>query len=207
MPTSLPPLPRRRWRSRLGAFVRWVSTALALATLALFALSFIRYDGAEYRTGKLIRPTAADPYFHYILHTTSALNARGLLAISWWDYESVADNEPAMKVWDEMRGFEYQHVPRAQLRRRAWFSIEDASHWRFAGLGVEGFTRGGTTGSALFIPHWLVIALASTPWLFWRLNRAARRRRSGHCARCGYDRAGLAPEAPCPECGTTLGPK
>ncbi|HVU64866.1 MAG TPA: hypothetical protein VHC70_12875, partial [Phycisphaerales bacterium] len=31
--------------------------------------------------------------------------------------------------------------------------------------------------------------------------RRWRRRRGGRCVKCGYDRAGLAAGAPCPECG------
>lgn len=41
---------------------------------------------------------------------------------------------------------------------------------------------------------WLVCA-AWTAWA-WR----KRRHRSG-CSRCGYSRAGIAPDVPCPECG------
>jgi DNA-directed RNA polymerase subunit RPC12/RpoP len=29
-------------------------------------------------------------------------------------------------------------------------------------------------------------------------------RRAGRCPRCGYDTNGLAPDAPCPECGTPI---
>jgi hypothetical protein len=38
----------------------------------------------------------------------------------------------------------------------------------------------------------------------WYTDR--RRPRAGHCAKCNYDRRGLAPDANCPECGTTPGP-
>jgi hypothetical protein len=47
---------------------------------------------------------------------------------------------------------------------------------------------------------------AALAWSVWRLPfavRRYRRRRRGRCVKCGYDRTGLAPAAPCPECGTT----
>ena len=43
-----------------------------------------------------------------------------------------------------------------------------------------------------------VATIASS--LLWFADR--RRPRTGHCAKCGYDRRGLIADAKCPECGT-----
>ena len=55
----------------------------------------------------------------------------------------------------------------------------------------------------VYIPFWmlalgaLLIAAGA-----WRLDvLAARRRRTGMCPKCQYDRAGLSAMSPCPECG------
>jgi len=53
------------------------------------------------------------------------------------------------------------------------------------------------------VPMWipLGVLLGATSGAWW-LDAAARRRaRVGLCAACGYERAGLAPGAVCPECG------
>jgi hypothetical protein len=51
------------------------------------------------------------------------------------------------------------------------------------------------------------VALWSAGWLVllrgFEIGRAARRRRAGRCASCGYDRRGLDAGAACPECGRT----
>ena len=61
------------------------------------------------------------------------------------------------------------------------------------------------------VPLWAPLALALVPTaLAWRLDGLARCRvRLGHCPHCGYDRAGLAPGAVCPECGSAdpVGPQ
>jgi hypothetical protein len=59
------------------------------------------------------------------------------------------------------------------------------------------------TSSAVYVPLWVfsvpTLALAAA---LWRRNaKAARRVKAGQCIACGYNRSGLAPEHPCPECG------
>src|SRR5262245_30525288 len=51
------------------------------------------------------------------------------------------------------------------------------------------------------IPLWLgLLPAALGGWLAWR-----GRRLTGRCGGCGYERAGLAVEAVCPECGLACG--
>ena len=51
------------------------------------------------------------------------------------------------------------------------------------------------------IPLWIpLIALIAIAIAAWRIT--LRRRAAGRCRKCRYPRAGLAPGAPCPECGT-----
>ncbi len=76
--------------------------------------------------------------------------------------------------------------------------------WWFA------FERFGTasttsTGSSwvLDIPFWApVVAAIAVTFAAWKLDRtAALRARTNCCKKCGYHRAGLKPDALCPECG------
>jgi hypothetical protein len=64
---------------------------------------------------------------------------------------------------------------------------------------------GGATwiGTAETIPVWCVIAVGTlAASSAWRLDTLARRlARLNLCPKCGYDRAGLAAGAACPECG------
>jgi hypothetical protein len=56
----------------------------------------------------------------------------------------------------------------------------------------------------LVVPLWCVAAPLLSPAPFLVYARARRRRRAmdGRCSVCGYDRAGLARDGACPECGT-----
>lgn len=47
--------------------------------------------------------------------------------------------------------------------------------------------------------------LVALAWYGPGLVGRRRRARRGHCVACGYDRAGLDPALPCPECGRHAG--
>lgn len=65
------------------------------------------------------------------------------------------------------------------------------------------------TTARIFEAHWawllgLAVAMGLAP--AWRVRRwlmLIRRARNNQCIACGYSRAGLARETPCPECGAT----
>ena len=58
--------------------------------------------------------------------------------------------------------------------------------------------------SSLGIPIWAItLPVGTITVAAWRLDTLARRRaRLNLCPKCHYDRAGLAPGAVCPECGS-----
>lgn len=56
-------------------------------------------------------------------------------------------------------------------------------------------------GVPLWFPVGIVVGLST---VVWRRDWLSQRRAIlGHCAKCRYDRRGLAAAAPCPECGAT----
>ena len=69
---------------------------------------------------------------------------------------------------------------------------------------INGFGIVSQSVTLLLWPPALVVGLA-TGLLTWHARRiAARSSRLNLCAECGYSLTGLAPSAPCPECGVTL---
>jgi hypothetical protein len=65
--------------------------------------------------------------------------------------------------------------------------------------------RWGTAPAAgwwVRVPLWpgIPVAFVSTLWIWLTDSRASRSER-GHCLKCNYDRAGIAKDAVCPECG------
>ncbi|MDX2017552.1 MAG: hypothetical protein SFY95_07935 [Planctomycetota bacterium] len=83
-----------------------------------------------------------------------------------------------------------------QNPRMPWSRIEPPLYV-FLGMGVYTDLRG--RDRRLYIPWWLItgaLLVAPTRGL-WILLKHPR-----GCPDCGYSRQGLAPDAPCPECGT-----
>ncbi len=76
----------------------------------------------------------------------------------------------------------------------------------FSGFGVELLPRveRSISPALVSVPLWMPLAAVALPtaWI-GRRDWRARRLAVGHCVSCGYDRAGLAPGAACPECGKT----
>ena len=70
---------------------------------------------------------------------------------------------------------------------------------------LEWWYMSNWTGSVWWIdtPLWIpVVPTLLVTAAAWRMDLALRRReRMGKCAKCGYDRTGLALGAVCPECG------
>lgn len=75
------------------------------------------------------------------------------------------------------------------LKREAWM-------WKPAFERVTGLWT-------LHVPYWIpTLVLGVATAAFFGTGRRARRwARLGCCLACGYDRAGLAKDAVCPECG------
>lgn len=60
----------------------------------------------------------------------------------------------------------------------------------------------GPGGRRLTIPTWnLAAPLAACTWLLARRHRRLSRLENHQCPTCGYTLTGIAPTAPCPECG------
>ena len=74
-------------------------------------------------------------------------------------------------------------------------------YWWFWSWGT------GTSYWRVLIPLWLptVPALAATVYLWRRDARLRSRSVLNLCPKCSYDRTGLAPDATCPECGSSPG--
>jgi len=92
-----------------------------------------------------------------------------------------------------------------------WATVGDTT---FGGYTTDGFTfwdLGGLRafwwrphhfGDQLFIPLWLIAITLALPPAYLEYRRR-KKPQPGCCVKCGYDRAGLAPDAKCPECGRT----
>jgi hypothetical protein len=104
-----------------------------------------------------------------------------------------------------------RHAPVPLVSRHRQFPATDhigflrrscLKHREWAGFGWGVATGSDPRYRIVVLPLWFVAALLLAPPVYRAvgLRRARRRRRTGHCASCGYDLRAT-PDR-CPECGT-----
>jgi predicted RNA-binding Zn-ribbon protein involved in translation (DUF1610 family) len=84
----------------------------------------------------------------------------------------------------------------------AWGSPRVVCYYRGEELGMRHFL--GIKG--IFVADWVVIAMSAMHWFIYLGARLGKRRRKrvGHCVRCGYDLRATPNQ--CPECGEKIAP-
>jgi hypothetical protein len=75
-----------------------------------------------------------------------------------------------------------------------WMASDAGPWWLLSSINAAGFALNSVLFGAMMLGGLEGLA-------FVRSGRDHRRRRKGRCPSCGYDRAGLAESAACPECG------
>jgi hypothetical protein len=162
-------------RPKLRLAAMWASTVLSLLLAALLVLSCFASFSFD-RAGTIIM--AADgPNGSTIIHKM------------YW-IPIVAVNAGCLHVW-----------------RRDYLDIQSPWHVsasRTAPAIAWTFTQSSDPvrkERSLAIPLWAPLLLAALPVVLLRQTARARRR-AGVCTACAYDRRGLPPTSPCPECGS-----
>ncbi len=95
----------------------------------------------------------------------------------------------------------------ADTRRMDWWIAEsDPLDRLHVGVVRIGSPRWGTPSIEIQVVLWPIpLVLLASGVLVLASGRNARKHvLDGRCTSCSYDRAGLASETPCPECGTTV---
>jgi hypothetical protein len=133
-----------------------------------------------------------------------------LSGIHWGNVERVAE-QPDRFPFDGC-----EHATGWPLLAASYEICADKSAWTYRLRGGI-LVRGGAGWEVHeirglpFRPIWTGFALntlfyAAIAWGLWQVPlaiRRRRRRRLNRCVKCGYDRAGLAGDAACPECGAS----
>lgn len=94
--------------------------------------------------------------------------------------------------------------PKADLsfRQTMFHTLQWLPAWKFGGPPILTPTA-PTQLEMLDVPLWPLAPMLGVPYVvsFWSSRREAKRDRQRLCPKCNYDRRGLTPDAPCPECG------
>jgi hypothetical protein len=126
--------------------------------------------------------------FAWVLSLTEGVHCRS----GWW---TASVDDGALTVWHARPGAR-GYAPENTLKH---FPVNNHSRASLVPMLV---TNSGPFQWIVRVPAWTVLVLAVVATLaLLRLDRPERWRRAGRCFACGYDRRGIAPESPCPECG------
>lgn len=132
-----------------------------------------------------------------------------LLLRHMWVSSTYPKPEPTPEI-AAILGFKRDSMPVQDLitynlpRGNVYITSDD---WHWNGLATWGTYMDGESGRYVMLPYWLLAMLAAAPGLGWgglvalASLRRRRRRVRGRCVRCNYNRGGLPPTQPCPECG------
>jgi hypothetical protein len=162
---------------RLLNFLTVLSLLLCIAAGVLWVRSYLRTD-----TVCVVRRP------HLLYCETS----RGALAVAWHTGVPLT-SEPVIQAAAE-HGWAWEVTPGRDAYRGIRRTLGFA--WFYAATG-------GTAERVVHVPLAALIAAAACLPAARAASRWRRRRRSGVCARCGYDLRAT-PER-CPECGTAAG--
>src|ERR1051325_5827306 len=189
-------------RATLRSLTTWATTLLPAASLALLLLTWV---------GRWVVD----------LDSSSICLYRGVVFTSWVSQAEVERElqrlAPILSLPQDQAGDAMLQTYRKAIQDTATASVKDEAGdfapARARGYGSAWLWLGGTghpthSGiSAIAFPLWPLLA-ASLPiaWPLWLpALHAWRESQRTRCRKCNYDRRGLAPDAKCPECGTSPG--
>ncbi len=186
-------MPRRTKRSRVRRAAKWVGAVVSILLIALWLISATAQQSPPLQCslGRGLPRAGLSDGCLFIMYSRLAPGAsRPDLQIAAFRlrYQSMLSGGPSSQVvCYDADGDKLTYVRHHVHQSESW--CVPAVH----SLGPVTWLQ---------VPLWMaaLVLLLLTAWLFWRDRRRAR---PGHCAACGYDLAGLAAGAPCPECGKT----
>jgi len=107
---------------------------------------------------------------------------------------ALSDGRFSVLAWIDKGGMSGLPSPRSLW---TWGRSPDSPRWRLWFARQEFLPGSSFSGWSLFVPFWVPLIACGLPtFVFWTRHRL----RPGCCS-CGYSRAGLSKEMPCPECG------
>lgn len=160
----------------------WIVPILAAALIAIGILSYWKQSRIFFPYGLSI---AADQ--------TVLVVEREYPVTRGYRYVGTAREwQRPLHVWGAMLAINDAPAYDSELRK------DTNRHWmpNTGMFNTPGSTKCSWTSLPIFFP---LIILTLPSYLAWR-SFLSRRKRNG-CRVCGYDRSGLDPGAPCPECG------